>query len=40
MDGLIVLLIIVAILLIYQLGFRKDEDKLDNTGHPVRKKKK
>jgi len=39
MDILVILLIIAVILLIYELVIRRDEDKLDKTGHPLKRKK-
>jgi hypothetical protein len=37
MDPLIILLLLAGALLAYQLIFRKDKDKLDKNGNPIKK---
>jgi hypothetical protein len=38
MDPIIILVAIAVALLVYQLFFRNDDDKLDNNGNPIKKK--
>ncbi|MDB5282588.1 MAG: hypothetical protein JWO06_1663 [Bacteroidota bacterium] len=40
MDPVIILLIVASILLVYQLVFKQSEDKLDEFGHPVKKRRR
>ena len=40
MDPIIILVLIAAILLMYQLFYAKDPDKLDAYGHEVNKREK
>ena len=40
MDLLTILIIMAVLLLFYQVVLNKDPDQLDNTGHPVRGRKR